>query len=144
MSPNWQFLLADKLKLGHQVSEVAMFHYLVVLIQQSAFFTFIEGILLKPLFQSYRPFFFYFILPLLLLLLLSRFSHDWLCVTVWTAAHHVPLSTGFSRQEYCSRLPFPSPILPLNQTNYKENYHLPYDNLRRLNFGVRAIIWFHH
>ena len=60
MSPNWQFLLADKLKLGDQVSEVAMFHYFVVFIQQSAFSTFVEGILLKPLFQSYRPFFFFF------------------------------------------------------------------------------------
>ena len=29
--------------------------------------------------------------------------------TPWTAAHQVPLSTGFSRQEYWSRLPFPSP-----------------------------------
>ena len=26
-----------------------------------------------------------------------------------TAAHQVPLSMGFSRQEYWSRLPFPSP-----------------------------------
>ena len=30
-------------------------------------------------------------------------------VTSWTAAHQVPLSVGFSRQEYWSRLPFPSP-----------------------------------
>ena len=27
----------------------------------------------------------------------------------WTAAPQVPLSVGFSRQEYCSGLPFPSP-----------------------------------
>ena len=27
----------------------------------------------------------------------------------WTAAHQAPLSTGFSRQEYWSALPFPSP-----------------------------------
>ena len=26
-----------------------------------------------------------------------------------TAAHQAPLSVGFSRQEYCSGLPFPSP-----------------------------------
>ena len=31
---------------------------------------------------------------------LSRFSHVWLFVTVWTVAHQVPLSMGFSRQEY--------------------------------------------
>ena len=27
----------------------------------------------------------------------------------WTVAHQTPLSTGFSRQEYCSGLPLPSP-----------------------------------
>ena len=30
-------------------------------------------------------------------------------VTPWTVAHQAPLSMGFSRQEYWSRLPFPSP-----------------------------------
>ena len=30
--------------------------------------------------------------------------------TVWTIAHQAPLSMGFSRQEYCSGLPFPSPV----------------------------------
>ena len=29
--------------------------------------------------------------------------------TPWTVAHQAPLSIGFSRQEYCSGLPFPSP-----------------------------------
>ena len=33
----------------------------------------------------------------------------WLFVTPWTVAHQAPLSMGFSRQEYCSGLPFPSP-----------------------------------
>ena len=41
--------------------------------------------------------------------MLSRFSPVQLCVTLWTAAHQAPLSTGFSRQEYWSGLPFPSP-----------------------------------
>ena len=27
----------------------------------------------------------------------------------WTVAHQAPLSTGFSKQEYWSGLPFPSP-----------------------------------
>ena len=40
------------------------------------------------------------------ILLLSRFSHVQLCVTPWTAAHQVPLSLGFSRQEHWSGLPF--------------------------------------
>ena len=30
-------------------------------------------------------------------------------VTPWTVAHQVPLSMGFSRQEYWSGLPFPTP-----------------------------------
>ena len=30
-------------------------------------------------------------------------------VTTWTIAHQAPLSMGFPRQEYWSRLPFPSP-----------------------------------
>ena len=32
-----------------------------------------------------------------------------LLVTPWTVAYHAPLSMGFSRQEYWSGLPFPSP-----------------------------------
>ena len=43
------------------------------------------------------------------LLLLSCFSHVRVCATLWTAALQAPLSTGFSRQEYWSGLPFPSP-----------------------------------
>ena len=46
---------------------------------------------------------------LLLLLLLSRFSRVRLCVTPQTAAHQAPPSTGFSRKEYWSGLPLPSP-----------------------------------
>ena len=35
-------------------------------------------------------------------------NHVQLFGTPWTVARHVPLSMGFSRQEYCSGLPFPS------------------------------------
>ena len=45
----------------------------------------------------------------LLLLLLSRFSHVRLHVTPWTAAHQARPFMGFSRQEYWSGLPLPSP-----------------------------------
>ena len=47
---------------------------------------------------------------LLLLPLLSRFSRVRLCATPQTAAHQAPPSLGFSRQEYWSGLPFPSPM----------------------------------
>ena len=46
---------------------------------------------------------------LLLLLLLSCFSRVRLLVTPWTAAHQAPPSIGFSRQEYWSGVPLPSP-----------------------------------
>ena len=36
-------------------------------------------------------------------------SHLQLFVTPWTVAYQGPLSMGFSRQEYWSGLPFPSP-----------------------------------
>ena len=36
-------------------------------------------------------------------------SHVRLFATPWTVAHHVPPFMGFSKQEYWSGLPFPSP-----------------------------------
>ena len=41
--------------------------------------------------------------------MLSHFSHVWFFATQWTIDHQAPLSMGFSRQEYWSVLPFPSP-----------------------------------
>ena len=46
----------------------------------------------------------------LLLLLLSRVSRVRLCATPETAAHQVPPTLGFSRQEHWSGLPFTSPV----------------------------------
>ena len=42
----------------------------------------------------------------------SSLSHVQLFFTPWTVARQAPLSLGFSRQEYWSGLPFPSPDLP--------------------------------
>ena len=42
--------------------------------------------------------------------LLSRVR---LLATPWTVAHQAPPSMGFSRQEYWSGVPLPSPILPV-------------------------------
>ena len=41
--------------------------------------------------------------------MLSHFSCVRFCATPWTVARQAPLSIGFSRQEYWSGLPFPSP-----------------------------------
>ena len=40
---------------------------------------------------------------------LSCFSRVWLCGTLWPIIHQTPLTIGFSRQEYWSELPCPSP-----------------------------------
>ena len=58
------------------------------------------------------------------------FSHGQLFATPWTIAHQVPLSMEFSRHEYWSGLPFPSPLTVwittnsrkyLKKTEYKTN-----------------------
>ena len=36
-------------------------------------------------------------------------SHVWLFATLWTVAHQIPLSMGFSRQEDWSELPVSAP-----------------------------------
>ena len=45
-------------------------------------------------------------------------SHIWLLVTPWTVTLQAPLSVEFSRQEYWSQLPFPTPgIFPTQGSN---------------------------
>ena len=60
----------------------------------------------------------------MLLLLLSRFSHVRLCATPETAAHQAPLSLGFSKQEYWSGLPFPSPLCESEKLKVKLLSHV--------------------
>ena len=47
--------------------------------------------------------------PKIITLVAYMLSHDWLFGTPCTVAHQAPLSMEFSRQEYWSELPFPSP-----------------------------------
>ena len=44
-------------------------------------------------------------------------SRVWLLATPWTAAYHAPPSMGFSRQEYWSGVPLPSPSFVLKRCN---------------------------
>ena len=44
---------------------------------------------------------------------LKSLSHIWLLATPWTAAYEAPQSMGFSRQEYWSGVPLPSPVMLL-------------------------------
>ena len=60
----------------------------------------------------------------MLLLLLSRFSRVQLYVTPQTAAHQAPPSLGFSRQEYWSGLPFPSPEMNISIYEYNAFYNI--------------------
>ena len=61
--------------------------------------------------QSFHP----SVVLLLLLLLLSRFSRVRLLATPWTAAFQTPPSVGFSRQQYWSGVPLPSPSVVLTR-----------------------------
>ena len=45
-------------------------------------------------------------------------SRVWLLATPWTAAYQALPSTGFSRQEYWSGVPSPSPIHPPHMISY--------------------------
>ena len=51
----------------------------------------------------------HFILLCVCVRLLSDFSHVWFFETPWTVAHQARLSMWFSRKEYWSGLPWPSP-----------------------------------
>ena len=50
-------------------------------------------------------------------------SRVWLFAILWTVAHQAPPSMGFSRQEYWSGLPFPSPIPKKGSTKEDAIYH---------------------
>ena len=70
----------------------------------------------------------------------------WLFVTPWTVAHQIPLSMGFSRQEYWSGLPYPPPgdlsnpaIEPMSSTSQVDSLlpshrgspgNQPYSNIK--------------
>ena len=51
---------------------------------------------------------------------MKSLSHVQLFATPWTIAYQDPPSVGFSRQEYWSGLPFPSPGRKEEKTKYGE------------------------
>ena len=62
-----------------------------------------------------------------------QFSHSVMSnsVTSWTAAHQASPSVGFSRQQYWSGLPFPSPLMVVIRINLfhhirRENFYLQF------------------
>ena len=58
----------------------------------------------------------------------SRSVSVWLFVTPWTVAYQAPPSMGFSRQEYWSGLPLPSPVCTLDQTKLPKMDQHGWDN----------------
>ena len=60
----------------------------------------------------------------------------------WTVASQAPLFMGFSRQEYWSRLPFPSPgDLPNPGIKVKSNSGIEFSSLSVLNVRYSTICW---
>ena len=118
----WGHILKPKFRSYNRIKQAKHHRFqmklVLVICSCSSLFLFVEWLCLLPL-KAQFP---------LLLLLLSRFSCVRLCATPQTVAHQAPLSLGFSRQEYCSGLPFPSPLVPSrglltqisNQSSHKE------------------------
>ena len=65
---------------------------------------------------------------LILLAAVKSLSHVRLLATPWTAAHQAPPSMGFSRQEYWSGVPLPSPVITAND--------LKTDMIRHCQLGI--------
>ena len=64
-----------------------------------------------------------------------------LFVTPWTIAYQAPPSMGFSRQEYWSGLPFPSPDLSFFMLIFKPDLSLSFTFIKRLfNFSSLSAI----
>ena len=54
---------------------------------------------------------------------MKSLSHVWLFATSWTIAYQAPPSMGFSRQEYWSGMPLPSPSDPLQLSESWQNHY---------------------
>ena len=70
----------------------------------------------------------HFLLQCMHACILSRFSRVQPCANLWTAAYQAPPSTGFSRQEHWSGLPFPSPVFYMQYFTFMNSFN-PHINL---------------
>ena len=75
-------------------------------------------------------------------------SHSWLLATPWTAAYQAPPSMGFSRQEYWSGVPLPSPIQSLitikNMSMLSNPNSFDYRNIHYMFIGANVSWWKYH
>ena len=70
-------------------------------------------------------------------------SHVWLLATPWTAAYQAPLSMGFSRQEYWSGLPLPSPriiLMGLKKTSQNITGIVKFDELMKWDLRLKTTL----
>ena len=70
---------------------------------------------------------------------MKSLSRVQLLATPWTAAYQAPPSMGFSRQEYWSGVPLPSPVIRINKS--QSISHL--ENKKKLQCD-KGIQWFRH
>ena len=68
-------------------------------------------------------------------------SHVQLSVTPWTAAHQAPPSMGFSRQEYWSGVPLPSPEVISSLSYSTASLYFFLWSLRKPFLSLLAILW---
>ena len=75
-------------------------------------------------------------------------SHIRPSATPWTAAYQAPLSMGFSRYEYWSGMPLPSPreravwkwaVRRTNKINSNHPFCLQPDKFRRINYQIKLV-----
>ena len=60
----------------------------------------------------------------------------------WTAAYQAPLSMGFSRQEYWSGVPLPSPLMPTNLRQIEKKSGGGWAGRPFINDGLRQEIFY--
>ena len=63
-----------------------------------------------------------------------------LLATAWTTAYQAPLSMGFSRQEYWSGVPLPSPAIKIMSNKHHESPPWPQFNLSALPRIINALM----
>ena len=76
-----------------------------------------------------------------LLLLLSHFSGVRLCATPCTAAHQAPLSMGYSRQDYWSGVPLPSPHIKATSNWWVQPVQWDQKKNKRIDLGKFRKFW---
>ena len=68
----------------------------------------------------------------------NSLSHVWPLATPWTAAHQAPPSVGFSRQEYWSGVPLPSPKQSIHSMKFLSSDQWYFSELEQI---ISNFVW---